>query len=366
MLRAVLKSLSLENGFFLALLLAASIAFVWMVQDFLQPVFWAALLASLFFPVQRRLLARLGDRAGLSALLVVLLIIVIVILPLVFVGVAVTRESAALYQRVTSGEIDLRVPLAWVQRQIPNVYALLDRAGIQPENITEWLSTGAVTASRFIAGRALVIGQNALVLTVQFFLMLYLLFFFVRDGLALIERLVHMIPIGDARERKLFDKFAEVSRATLKGTVVVGIVQGALGGIAFAILGIDGAIFWGVVMTILSILPAVGASLVWIPTAIWLFATGDVTSGVILVIVGVFVIGLADNVLRPILVGRDTKMPDYLILISTLGGITAFGVSGFVIGPIVAALCLAGWEMFSADFREPTPAPTDQDPTSSA
>jgi len=366
MLRAVLKSLSLENGFFLALLLAASIAFVWMVQDFLQPVFWAALLASLFFPVQRRLLAHLGDRAGLSALLVVLLIIVIVILPLFFVGVAVTRESAALYQRVTSGEIDLRVPLEWVERQIPNAYALLDRAGIQPENITQWLSTGAVTASRFIAGRALVIGQNALILTVQFLLMLYLLFFFVRDGVALIERLVRMIPIGDARERKLFEKFAEVSRATLKGTVVVGIVQGALGGLTFAILGIDGAIFWGVVMTILSILPAVGASIVWIPTAIWLFATGAVTSGVILVVVGVFVIGLADNVLRPILVGRDTKMPDYLILISTLGGITAFGVSGFVIGPIVAALCLAGWEMFSADFREPPPAPTDQAPTSSA
>jgi predicted PurR-regulated permease PerM len=351
----MLRSLSLENSFFLIGLLAASIVFVWMVQDFLQPVFWAALLASLFYPVHVRLLQRLPSWPALSALLVLLLILVIVILPLVFVGVALTRESAALYQRVTSGEIDVRAPLTWATQQMPIVNDLLDRAGIQPDQITDWLSSAAVVVSRFLAARALTIGQNAVVLAIQFVLMIYLVFFFIRDGAALLDRAVHMLPIGDQRERKLFAKFAEVSRATLKGTVVVGIVQGALGGITFALLGIEGAVFWGAVMTVLSILPAVGASLVWIPAAIWLFATGAVTQGVILVVVGVFVIGLVDNLLRPILVGRDTKMPDYLILLSTLGGITAFGISGFVIGPIVAALCLAGWEMFAQDFREPPP-----------
>jgi predicted PurR-regulated permease PerM len=182
--------------------------------------------------------------------------------------------------------------------------------------------------------------------------MVYLLFFFVRDGAVLVDRLVHVLPIGDARERRMFGKFAEVSRATIKGTGVVGIVQGALGGITFALLGFDGAVFWGVVMTALSILPAVGASLVWIPAAIWLFTTGAIAKGVILVAVGVLVIGLVDNLLRPILVGRDTKMPDYLILLSTLGGITALGLSGFVIGPIVASLFLAAWDMFAEDFRE--------------
>lgn len=350
----MLRSMSLENGFFLIMLLAASIAFVWMVQDFLQPVFWAALLASLFYPVHLRLLQHMQNWPALAALLVLLLILLIVILPLIFIGAAVTRESAVLYQRVTSGEIDLRAPLTWATQQLPIVNALLERVGIEPDKITEWLSSAAVVVSRFIASRALTIGQNALVLAVQFVLMLYLVFFFVRDGSVLLERLVHMMPLGDARERRLFAKFAEVSRATLKGTVVVGIVQGALGGITFGLLDIQGAVFWGAVMTVLSILPAVGASLVWIPTAIWLFATGSVTQAVILVVVGVFVIGLVDNLLRPILVGRDTKMPDYLILLSTLGGITAFGVSGFVIGPIVAALCLAGWEMFTEDFREPS------------
>ena len=211
-----------------------------------------------------------------------------------------------------------------------------------------------MTASRFLASRALSIGQNTLSLTVQFFLMMYLVFFFVRDGAALLERLVQVIPLGDQRERRLFRKFAEVSRATLKGTVVVAIVQGTLGGLSLAVVGIDGAVFWGVVMTILSILPAVGTSLIWLPAAVWLFATGAVMKAVALMVMGVL-IGFVDNFLRPILVGRDTKMPDYLILLSTLGGITAFGLSGFVIGPIIAALCVAGGTCSRPTSARPTP-----------
>ena len=348
----MLPTFSLENNFFLLMLMVVTVAFLWIVQDFLQPIFWAALLASLFYPVHRRLLARLGNRNSLSASLVLLLILVIVILPMVFVGFAVTSESIALYQRIASGEIDLHKSLAWSTQALPIVNDLLDRAGIAPDKISEWLSSAAVTVSRFLAARALAVGQNALSVTVQFFLMVYLVFFFVRDGAQLLDRLVAVLPRGDVRERRLFRKFAEVSRATIKGTVIVGIVQGSLGGIAFALLGFDGAVFWGVVMTVLSVFPALGAALVWIPAAVWLFATGSVTKGVILVLVGVFVIGLVDNVLRPILVGRDTKMPDYLILISTLGGMTAMGISGFVIGPIIAALCLAAWDMFAEDFRE--------------
>ena len=347
----MLRELSLEHGFFLLLLMIVSVAFVWIVLDFLQPVFWAALLASLFQPMQLRLLPRLGNRESLAALIVLTAILLIVVLPLFFVGFAVTSESVVLYQRITSGEIGIDKPLQWATETMPTVNDLLHRAGVTPDRIAEWLSSAAVTASRFVASRALAFGQNALSFTVQFLLMVYLTFFFVRDGATLIERLVHVLPIGDDRERRMFAKFTEVSRATIKGTGVVGIVQGALGGLTFALLGFNGAVFWGVVMTVLSILPAVGASLVWIPAAIWLVATGDIGKGVFLVLVGML-IGLVDNVLRPILVGRDTKMPDYLILLSTLGGITALGVSGFVIGPIVASLFLAAWNMFAEDFRE--------------
>jgi predicted PurR-regulated permease PerM len=345
------RPFSLEDVFFIALLLVATVGFLWIVQGFLEPVFWAALLASLFHPLHRRLLVRLNGRASLSAFFVLLAILLIVILPLIFVGVAVTRETQALYQRITNGEFDMNAPLQWSAKAMPIVNEVLAKVGIETAKVGEWMSSGAATASRFLAGRALAIGQNALSIFVQFLLMIYLVFFFVRDGVALLAQLVRVIPLGDRREQRLFKKFAEVSRATLKGTVVVSIIQGALGGMALALVGIDGAVLWSVVMTILAILPAVGISIVWLPAALWLFTTGAVAKAVTLIVMGVL-IGFVDNILRPVLVGRDTKMPDYLILLSTLGGITAFGLSGFVIGPIIAALCIAGWEMFAESFGE--------------
>ena len=185
----------------------------------------------------------------------------------------------------------------------------------------------------------------------MFFLMMYLLFFFLRDGKKIIELIIHVLPIGDDSERLLLAKFAEVSRATIKGTLVVGIVQGTIGGITFSLLGIQSAVFWGVVMILLSILPAIGSALVWIPAAIYLITNGMLIKGLILIGVGVFIIGMIDNILRPILVGRDTKMPDYLILLSTLGGISLIGISGFVLGPIIAAFFLAIWTMFANEYN---------------
>ncbi len=141
-----------------------------------------------------------------------------------------------------------------------------------------------------------------------------------------------------------------MSRATIKGTLVVGLVQGAIGGIAFAVLGISAPVLWGVVMALLSILPAVGTALVWLPAAIFLIVNGQIVGGVALILIGVFVIGLIDNLLRPILVGRDTRMPDYLILLSTLGGLAAFGLAGIIIGPIIAAFFLSVWHMAEKEF----------------
>ena len=160
---------------------------------------------------------------------------------------------------------------------------------------------------------------------------------------------------------RLFHKFAEVCRATVKGSLVVALVQGTIGGVALWVLGIQGAILWGTLMVILSLLPAVGSALVWAPAAAWLLMTGAWIKGIILILVGVFLIGLIDNILRPLLVGRDTKMPDYLILISTLGGISLFGLSGFVMGPVLAALFLVIWQIFMEEYHPASPQP-DADP----
>jgi predicted PurR-regulated permease PerM len=182
----------------------------------------------------------------------------------------------------------------------------------------------------------------------------------------LLEGLVRALPLGDERERHLLGRFAEVSRATIKGTLVVGAAQGAIGGIAFAVLGLGAPVLWGVVMALASILPAVGPALVWLPASIWLLTHDRIVAGVVLILIGVFVIGLVDNVLRPILVGRDTRMPDYLVLLSTLGGLAAFGLAGIIIGPIIAAFFLSMWQMAHAEFHaedrgDPKPPATTAD-----
>jgi predicted PurR-regulated permease PerM len=182
--------------------------------------------------------------------------------------------------------------------------------------------------------------------------MLYILYFFLRDGDRLVDAVIRALPLGDRRERRLLAKFAEVSRATIKGTLIVGVVQGALGGLLFWVLGIPGPVFWGAIMTVLAVLPVVGTALVWAPAAIILLARGEIVKGVVLLAAGILVIGLVDNVLRPVLVGRDTQMPDYLVLLATLGGLGMFGMSGFVIGPVIAAFFLVVWDMFAQEHAE--------------
>jgi predicted PurR-regulated permease PerM len=340
----------MQNAFFIGLVLLTTLAFLGLVRNYLQPIFWAAVLTIAFQPTFDWWRHRLGGRAAPAAVLTIITIVVIVILPLFGIGAAVAQEASSLYDRITAGEINLQKPLEAVQAWIPAGSAALERVGLDPDTLRTRLSNAAVGASRALASQVWSVGQNVLRFSIDFFLLLYLLFFFLRDGETLLRAAIRVLPFGDDRERRLFSKFAEVARATLRGTLVVGIVQGGLGGVVFWLLGIEGAVLWGVVMTLLSFLPAVGAAVVWVPTAAVLFATGAVAKGIFLVAFGTLIIGLADNVLRPILVGRDTQMPDYLVLLATLGGITLFGISGFVIGPVIAALFLTVWDMFGREF----------------
>jgi predicted PurR-regulated permease PerM len=214
--------------------------------------------------------------------------------------------------------------------------------------VQERVSDSLTKSSQFIAAQALNIGQNALDFIVSLFVMLYLQFFLLRDGDDLLKRIEAAIPLHPEQQRTLVSQFTGVIRATVKGNLVVAVAQGALGGLIFWLLGIHAPALWAAVMAVLSLLPAVGAAVVWLPVAIYFLVTGATWQGIVLTAYGVFVIGLVDNVLRPILVGKDTKMPDYLVLISTLGGIAVFGINGFVIGPVIAAMFIAFWGMFAA------------------
>jgi len=339
-----------QRVFFAVLLLGVSVAFIWLVQSFVQPIFWAVALGIVFFPMQRKLDGLLKGRTRLAAALSVIVILLIVVLPLGALVTAVAAEAVSLYERIRSNEINVSGAIDWIELQLPLVVETAESLGVDLERVQSQLATSAVTVSQFVAGRAVAIGQDTIRIAIYFFLMLYLLYFFMRDGEKIVEGMIRALPFGDERERHLIERFAEVSRATIKGTLIVGIVQGLFGGIMFAAFGIGAPVLWGVVMALLSIIPAVGPALVWLPAAIMLIANGSIWSGIIMIALGSLVIGLADNLLRPVLVGRDTRMPDYLILLSTLGGLTAFGISGIVIGPIIAAFFLSIWEMAEEEY----------------
>jgi predicted PurR-regulated permease PerM len=352
--RLTARGSAIQNVSFVILVALTTLAFLWLIASFIMPVFWAAVLATVFFPLQRRYVALLGGRRSLAALATMLTIIAIVVVPLFFVGLAISREAAYLHDQITSGAIDLQAPLRLLRRMTPVASDYLAGFGIEIDGLVQRLSTAAVAVSQFIASRALGIGQDVLRITALFFLMLYVLFFFLRDGSQLVAMLIRVLPLGDVRERELLAKFADVSLATIKGTLVVGVVQGAIGAILFWAVGIPAPVFWGSLMVVFSVLPAVGPGLIWLPAAVILLGMGQIVKGILLIAVGVLVIGLVDNVLRPVLVGRDTQMPDYLVLLATLGGLAVFGVSGFVIGPVIAAFFLVVWEMFAQEYAETT------------
>ena len=352
----------LEQRSFILMLVGVSLLFVYLLKPFFGSIFWACIIGLLFHPLHLRFVKVSGNRPTLAAVATLIVCVTIGILPTLFVIGSFFQEGALLYQRLQSGDIDPGSYIELIKKAFPAVQQFLERFGFDLNNLKAQLSSAAIAASRFIAQNAVQLGQGTLQWFISLGLMLYIAFFMLRDGVVLVALLVRALPLGDEWERLLFAKFAEVTRATVKGNLVVAIVQGTLGGLIFWVLGIPGALLWGVVMTLLSLIPVVGAGLIWGPVAIYLFAVGEWGEGLILTAFGFVVIGLVDNILRPILVGRDTKLPDYMVLLSTLGGIVLFGINGFVIGPLLAALFVAFWEIFMREFNVPEPAPPGKDP----
>jgi predicted PurR-regulated permease PerM len=283
----------------------------------------------------------------------VLFCIVIAIIPVSVIVSSLIGQGTDLVQQVQSGKVDPTALVASVHDNLPLwVQHLLDRFDVADfDRIRERALALLREASQAIAGRALTLGQNTLRFFVSTGIMLYVLFFLFRDGRAIGRSIRASMPLSEEYNNQLIAKFAAVVRATVKGNIVIAVIQGAIGGVAFWALGIKGALLWGTLMTFLSLLPAVGSALVWVPAAAYLILVGQPWKGLILVLIGVLVIGLIDNLLRPILVGKDTRLPDYVVLVSTLGGISIFGINGFVIGPLIAALFIAAWTLFR-DERE--------------
>jgi predicted PurR-regulated permease PerM len=342
-----------EKRVLLGLLWLVSLALVWVLLPYYGTILWGTVIALLFAPVNRRLLPRLRRSRTAAAILTLLLVVVIVILPLGLVTVALAREASAVYEQLQSGQINPLQYFRGVFDALPDsITAWLDRFGLVDFNTLQRRVTSALAqGSQLIATQALGIGQNTFEFVVELFITLYLAFFLLRDGDALARTLRRAVPLAPAQRNELVATFAVVVRATVKGNLLIAALQGLLGGVAFWWLGVQGALLWAVAMALLSLLPAVGAALVWAPVALYLLLTGAVWQGVALCVWGVLVIGLVDNLLRPILVGKDTKLPDFVVLLTTLGGLTAFGINGFVLGPAIAAMFVSAWRLYAATHR---------------
>jgi len=340
-----------DRNAFLILLAVLTVALAAVIWPFYGAVFWGAVLALLFEPLYRRLAARLRNRRTLAALMTLSVILVMVILPLTLVAISLVKELTTLYQLVKTGQVNFGSYFAQILAALPSwASGLLERLGLDDLAALQARLTAAINQrGETFASRAVNFGQDALDLVIGFCIAMYLLFFLLRDGAAVAREIRAAIPLEPRVKARLLERFTTVIRATVKGNVLVAAAQGALGGLAFWVLGVHAPMLWAVVMAFLSLLPAVGAALIWGPVALYLLATGQLWQGFGLIAFGVLVIGLIDNVLRPILVGKDTRMPDYVVLISTVGGLALIGINGFVIGPLIAAMFMSAWQLLSEE-----------------
>ena len=342
---------SLKNGNipFFVLLGVVTLLFLYLLKPFFFPLFWAAVIATIFQPLYRRINRRL-NRPSLSTMLIFLLIAVIILLPAGVVGTLVFNESLQIYEKLSPDAKN-------IDRGFQNIIGVIvdnplaDLFNLDKSVMIEKAAEVLRSVTNYIFVNLTTLTQNTLGLLVQFAIMFYALFFFVRDGEEFLRTAMRMLPLGMGRERLLYNRFVTTARSTLKVTLIIGGIQGVLGGIVFLITDIEGALIWALLMIIMAVVPVVGCSIIWGPAGILMLLSGHIWEGILILATGILVISMVDNLLRPLLIGKDVEMHPLLIFLSSLGGIVLFGFSGFVIGPIVASMLLAIWTMYE-EFQQ--------------
>jgi predicted PurR-regulated permease PerM len=337
-----------ERGGFMIFLVLVTLALLYVTWPFASALLWAVLAGIMFQRPYRWLRARMNRGKNRAAIVTLLLIFVAVIVPAIAIGNVILDQGLQFYEAVKAGRFDAAGIFGQVQGRLPaRLQQIVANSGYGDFAAVQERVTAVVRDSlSIIAGKALEIGGNAFTSLLVFAVGLYVTYFLLRDGARIGVLVKDTLPLDRRSADHLAERFVATIRATIKGSVVVGLVQGLLGTITFWIVGFPSAVLLGVLMAIVSLLPAVGPALVWAPIAGYLLLTGSVWQGLVVIGSGALVIGMADNLLRPILVGRDTGIPDWLVLVTTLGGIASFGLSGVVVGPVVGGLFLAGWSLY--------------------
>jgi predicted PurR-regulated permease PerM len=338
-------------AFLLLLSLAITVLFYWLIGDFVVALLVAAVLATLLHPLYLRILRAVGDRKAVASGVTVLLSLLLVVVPLALFFAVLAGEAISISEAATD----------WIAQQTGESGTLHAQLEQDPDlrklvpyqdQIMEKASELTSDVGSFVASELADSAKGTAEFFLMLFVMLYAMFFFLIDGRTILDGVLRFTPLSADDKGRLLGTFASVGRATIKGTLVIGIVQGGLAGLAFWVAGIGGAVFWGVVMGVLSVLPGIGAALVWIPAVIFLALDGRIGAAVGLGLWCAIVVGTADNFLRPVLIGRDTEMPDLLVLLTTLGGLALFGVPGLVIGPLIGALYVAVWKLWGSAIDE--------------
>ena len=334
---------------FFAILGLVTVLFLYLLLPFFFPIFWAAVIAGVFRPLYRRINRKL-NRPNLSTAVFFLLIALLLLLPTAIVGTLVFNESVQIYEKLSP---DTKNMDRSVQRFINTI---ADNSIARLFHINKAMLIAKTTEvaqgiTKYIFVHLTDLTQNTLGLLVQFAIMLYTLFYFVRDGDRFLRMGMKILPLGMGREKLLFDRFIVTAKSTLKVTLILGGIQGALGGIVFFVTGVEGAVIWGLMMILMAIVPMVGCTIIWAPAGVLMLLYGHIWEGILILAFGTLVISTVDNLLRPILIGQDVEMHPLLIFLSTLGGIILFGFSGFVIGPVITSLLIAIWEIYEEFYR---------------
>ena len=335
----------------LLMTLGISAIFISMVRGFLLAILLAAIFSGLLYPLYRKLLKKFSNKTSLASIVTLLLFVFVILIPVA--GILAVVVDQAIDASQTIGPI--------LKERIGEPNSLLDRLNDIPivhqffPDHTKFVEAveGVIKGmGTFVIDNLGHISSGAVKFFFDFFVMLFTMFYFLIYGKEYLEWLLYCLPLNSEEENLLLSKFTTVTRATLKGTFVIGAIQGALGGVAMAIAGIPNTFFWGVIMAVFSIIPAVGPAIIWAPAAVYLIVTGNTAAGIGLALFGAIVVGNIDNVIRPKLVGQEAELPDLMIFFGTLGGLALFGAAGIIIGPIVAALFVSIWDIYAKTFRD--------------
>ena len=334
----------------LLLVLSVSLLFLYMIRQYLMALFMAGLFSALLTPAYRKLCLRIGGREVTASIIMIVAVFVLILVPLsILVGIVV-GQAMSVSQSVTPWIQEFANQPSELNRyleKIPFYENLLPYRAM----IVEKLGQAVGNISTFLINSLSSFTKMTLNALIGIVIMFYSMFFLLISGELLLRKILYFLPLRDEDEQLLLHRFTSVTVATLKGTMIIGIIQGTICGAAFALAGIQGAVFWGTVMAVLSFIPAFGTSLAWGPAMIILLFQGDYWGALILLAICGGIAGNIDNLLRPRLVGKDTQMHDLFVLFSTLGGISMFGILGIIIGPIIAALFITLWELYGKAFR---------------